>query len=220
MKKIFATTIIFSLAIALFFSYVQSVLAVSQINQTRYYTTRIINVNKLGKVNWLQAKENYYFSAISATYKSARSLCSGAVGTGTYRSDVSIRHANGTETVIGSDVAQITRSGVLPVSQEGFQSAILNVPQTSLVTTDAIKVVEKVYSSGPGSPVIPYTGYDLTVFSTEQLGAIQLSAATWTFNRYTMLREYCGPSYGVYTAAVYYSTPKYATRIDGFSYVK
>ena len=88
-----------------------------------------------------------------------------------WRSSVYILHADGSTTTLGSDVAIVSRSGV----GVGLQTATWDCPETILVSTDAIKIVELMTASG--SPT--------RTFVSEQLNKTKLEASTWTFYKYT-----------------------------------
>ena len=120
----------------------------------------------------------------------------------TYKSNVIRRQADGTETVLGSNVAETSRSA----NGEGYQSATWNSPETSLNTSDAIKIVEKHGIAEKGA------------FITEQLGATKLDAATWTFTRYTLYNCAASGSNWVTTGRTYFGDSSYNTRIENFSY--
>ncbi len=122
--------------------------------------------------------------------------------------DVIKRDSLGTETVIGSKVAQVSRDA----NGSGIQSATWDCPLTSLAITDAIRVICYI-KLGYGS-WIATGGYLSRGWITEQLGATQLSAATWTFYAYTY-RSYDGD----YTVGgIYYGSTTYETRIEGFTW--
>ena len=99
-----------------------------------------------------------------------------------YNSDVIIRHSDSSETALGSAIAGSVRSP----DGWGYQDGTWNCPQTDLVYTDAIKVVQRI------------NVHDATVtktFITERLNAYQLDAVTWTFTRYTLATLYGGILY-------------------------
>lgn len=102
------------------------------------------------------------------------SIVTSASGPYTWKSTISVLHVDGTEEVLDTDVAVCTRSS----TGSGLQSATWSCPQTELVTTDAIKIVEKIYD-GSNSLL------DSTTFISSQLNWNELSAATWTLNKYT-----------------------------------
>ena len=126
----------------------------------------------------------------------------------TWSSDVIIRHANGTETVIATNVAPVTRT-FFTNRGEGYQSASWNAPAISLSPTDAIKIVERIT---PG---------DVTrAWVTGQLNASQLNAGAWTFTRFTSL--VCGfdgqMGMSHYFMRLHYGSPTHNTRIENFSF--
>jgi len=125
-------------------------------------------------------------------------------GATTWRADVIKRNAGGTETLLGSNVA-----GLIGYFN-GYQSATWTAPQTSLASTDAIKIVEKLAAAG-GTTVT-------RTWITPQLNATQLDAAAWTFVRYTYY--VCGTRmFGVeFIEGLYHGCASYNTRIENFSY--
>lgn len=87
-----------------------------------------------------------------------------------WASDVSILHADTSETTIGTKVAQVKSS----VNGEGIESNTWVVALQALVATDCIRA--RIYQKmGTADWVLCQT------FTTEVLGANQLDAATWTF---------------------------------------
>lgn len=129
-----------------------------------------------------------------------------------WRSDVIIRHADGSETVIATNVAPVTRE-LYTAAGGGYQSASWDAPALSLSSTDAIKIVEKI--GPPGG-----TDYITRTWITEQLNASQLNASTWTFRRYTYLNCFSLPHVGIshYVIRLYYGSSSYNTRIENFAY--
>ncbi|WKZ32917.1 MAG: hypothetical protein QY316_00490 [Thermodesulfobacteriota bacterium] len=95
-------------------------------------------------------------------------------GTVTWRANISIRHSNGSETSLGTDVASVSRSA----DGEGYQNAGFTLNNNvSVVSTDAIKVVEKL--------IIGANTYTRTWISAQLGFDGVLSAATWDFIRWT-----------------------------------
>ncbi|WP_162485078.1 hypothetical protein [Carboxydothermus hydrogenoformans] len=84
---------------------------------------------------------------------------------------VYVRASNGVETLIGSNVATVSRQ----FAGSGVQVATWNCPARTLATTDAIVITETVKLSLNSS----------SRFITEQLNKTNLEASTWTFYRYT-----------------------------------
>ena len=125
-----------------------------------------------------------------------------------WRSDVYVRHSNGNEDLIGSDVAEVSRNG----DGEGYQSNTWNCPETNLATTDALKIVEKI--------VIESESVTRS-FITEQLGATKLEASTWTFIRYTyiVINESPYPPEMEVEARLYHGDASHATRIEGIEWI-
>jgi hypothetical protein len=120
--------------------------------------------------------------------------------------DIVKRDSAGVETVLYSKAAQVTFGS--PDSDVEL-SATVAVAQTALAATDSIVV--KVYGRRAGSTVWSL----LATFTTEQLGATQLSAATWTVY-YT---ESCVYDYGSSSLTLYYKFDgAYNTRIANFTW--
>jgi hypothetical protein len=89
--------------------------------------------------------------------------------------DVAVRHSDGSETVIGSKVAQVD---TVDGDYRELYSNTWACPQTALASSDS--VVVRVYAK------FGTTWYLIgsAVFTTEQLGGSQLNSATWTFYYY------------------------------------
>ena len=124
-----------------------------------------------------------------------------------YAIDVAKRTSGGTETALGTKVAQW--SGLLSGlrSSSGLKSATWACPLTALVSTDSIVV--RVYQKvGTGSWNL------VRAFTTGQLGAISLDAATWTV--YYYLATSTDASY-VYTV-FWHGTTTYNSRIENFTW--
>jgi hypothetical protein len=120
--------------------------------------------------------------------------------------DVAVRHADGSETPLGSKVAQVSRS----VDGIGLQSATWVCPLTSLVSTDA--VVVRVYMKiGTGAWQLVMS------FITEQLGASQLNNVTWTVYYYTQ-RSYTPPPDDLTDALYMWGTSSYDDKITNFTW--
>jgi len=118
---------------------------------------------------------------------------------------VFIRHADDSETEItsGTPVAQVSRTS----SGGGIQSNTWNCPETSLADTDAI-VVRVYLKSGAGA------WSEKAVFTTEQLNALKLDAATWTVYYYTV--KYSGEL--GWTWEFDFGTSTYNSRIANFAW--
>jgi hypothetical protein len=119
-----------------------------------------------------------------------------------------IRHVDTSETPVSlgsSWVATVQRSS----DGAGIQTNSWSCPQTSLVDTDAIII--RVYMQ------IGSTTYNPTELITEQLGASQLNAASWTISYYTE-RDYRGwpqqRTRGIFT----WGDATHDSRITNFQY--
>lgn len=136
----------------------------------------------------------------SATLKVEEVGVGGSVSVYFY-AQVSVRHSNGSETLIQNWFLLFSRSS----NGEGYQSYGWNCPETDLVETDAVVVRIKVFLSG---------GSITVTFVTEQLGADRLDSAAWTFTIYTYrLYEY-RYTYG----GIYFGDSTYNSRIENFSW--
>ncbi|MBE7415073.1 MAG: hypothetical protein HS130_07565 [Deltaproteobacteria bacterium] len=123
-------------------------------------------------------------------------------GTVTWRANVSIRHSNGSETSLGTDVASVSRSA----DGSGYQSAGFTLNNdVSVVSTDAIKVVEKF--------IIGANTYTRTWISAQLGFDGVLSAATWNFIRWTLADA---AEWG--EAELTYGNSTYDSRIEGIVY--
>jgi len=90
----------------------------------------------------------------------------------TYSSDVSIRHWDGSETVLGTNVAPVT---ITLGDPDGYQSATWTPPASALAPKDAIKIVERITT-----PI----GERTRAWITERLGGGSLASTPWTFIRF------------------------------------
>ena len=125
-----------------------------------------------------------------------------AYGSGQYwKTDVIIKHADESETMIGSAVAQVYRSGY----GQGMGSATWACPETQTATDDDIEILEKIDDFYPGT-----TGF------IADISATQLDAATWTFYKYTCIGYDSGSGNSYYR--FYFGSTTYDSRIEGFSY--
>ena len=104
---------------------------------------------------------------------------------GNTKATVSILHSDGSETVLGTDIA------VVDGAQSGsgiVYNAIWNCPETPMVPTDAIKIVWKTYAKilqGGASDT------DSRIFVSSQLGWTKLNASIWTLYRYVTATYSC-----------------------------
>jgi len=170
--------------------------------ETRYFRSDTQTVNGLtaSKLGTTQSA-----SSLSATIGRGRTALSAYAGIRAWR-----RLSDGTEIEITSG----TPVAVVSTSSTGIVSATWSCPQTSLTTTDA--VVVRVYGKWGSSG----TWNLLAVFITEQLGAGQLDAATWTVYYYISYTRYVDPDTGIvtYTAAWGFGTSTFNSRIENFQW--
>jgi len=127
------------------------------------------------------------------------------------------RTADGVETEItaGEPVAVVSRTA----SGSGIQSATWTCPQTSLASTDSIIV--RVYGRWGTDPWFliapwPATTPPYAEFTTEQLGAQSLDAATWTVYYWTYLTY--EPARDITGMRFYWDSSSYQSRIENFSW--
>jgi hypothetical protein len=134
--------------------------------ETRYFKNASTTVNGL----------TCYALALdmSGTLK-AESYTDGNYQGCTVACDVAVRHSDGSETVIGSKVAQVD---TVDGDYRELYSNTWACPQTSLSPSDSIVV--RVYAK------FGTTWYLIgaSTFTTERLGGSQLDSATWTFYYY------------------------------------
>jgi len=128
---------------------------------------------------------------------------------------VAIRHSDGSETSLGTNVASTGKSLSGQIIQ-GVYSATWNCPQTNLVATDALHII---WFTQEDNPVRTAT----RDWVSPQLGWSKLNASTWTVYRY----EYSaativggGPSQFQFlvAAVLYYGDGTYTTYLDGLDY--
>jgi len=134
---------------------------------TFYHRSDSHTINGLNGYKLLetQSSSGTYFQGVSGLVP----VC----GTITFKTDVHVRHSGGSQTLLGSGVAAVSRNS----NGSGMQSTTWSCPLTALLTTDAIRVTEHIYS---GAAL-----YASRSFVTQQLGATTLEASTWTFYKYT-----------------------------------
>ena len=136
---------------------------------------------------------------------------------GLYRAaTISIVHADGSEYTIGTAEAQTSRTS----GPEGVQSATFSCPQTSMLITDAIKIVW--YCENTIRGVQQHSITDTWI--SGQLGWLKLNASTWTLYRYSYLSYSIIPVnppfqyMHVVASRIYYGDSIHATYIDGIDY--
>lgn len=123
-----------------------------------------------------------------------------------FTSDVFVRSVGGTEVQIGSVVAQIELSAT---DTGSLRSATFNAPETELVSTDAVRVNERITNTSFTNLRTPES------FITIQLNSALLNAVTWTFYRFT--EHIIDPSEGNITA-LHFGSTSFNTRIENFTY--
>jgi len=120
---------------------------------------------------------------------------------------VFVRHADGSEDELTDGtyneiMVQRTHAG------SGIQTVAWDCPETPLDPTDAIHLSVRVYVSRGTSTYAD--------FVTEQLGATQLDAATWTF--YLWTDNITSEPRHYTTAHFYWGDADHNSRIEGFSW--
>ncbi len=132
------------------------------------------------------------------------------LGIATYscNSDVYIRHVDGSETLLGSSIASTS----LTTDPGGYLDGTWNCPETDLVTTDAIKIVERTILEG---------GTATETWITDQLGWTKLNATTWTFHRMTFLGVgyIPQPPHWLFFAATTHGTIAGDTQVQNIGYI-
>ena len=114
--------------------------------------------------------------------------------------DVDVIHSNGSNTSLGSSVANYHNPG-----SNGQFSATWSCPGTSLVTTDAIRVIGRITTIDQSIT---------RIFISNQLGWSQLNAVTWTFY-FFFAKSYIGSNWH---NRVYHGDATRNTRIEGIDY--
>lgn len=169
------------------------------VTETRFYTSDTDTVNGLTayKLATYQSNSSQSLQAFAQQ---------GEVGAVYWRSDVIKRSADGSETIIGSSVAEVSRTKYY---EEGIQSSSWFCPETKLNPTDAIKIVEKIFA---GSTIVTRD------FITEQLNAIKLETNQWTFFRYTQTPMAVRCPFCRATGFFNYGDSAHNSSITGFKY--
>jgi len=181
--------------------------------ETRYYRNSSTTVNGLN-TNYLGTANTTTGDNLLVTFTRGGGRCGFLPPQiGTWSSDVIIRHQDGSQTVLGTNIAttSIAVGNFIanpPVS--GYRTATWNTPSMSLAPSDALVIVEKIsFSSGVVS----------RSWVSDQLNATQLNAGTWTFNRYIRTNLWTGSGDCTYQFYLYYGdSTNYNTRIENISY--
>lgn len=120
---------------------------------------------------------------------------------------VKIYHADTSTTQVGgTSVASMDRYINLG-DNKGIQSDTWACPGASMVATDRIQIVDRVFCVQTGGPTSK-------TFLSAQLGWTVLNASTWTFYKYTRSYQAGDPPY----AWTYYGNSTYDTRITNINY--
>lgn len=149
-------------------------------------------------VNGLTA---YKLATSQSTTLRVEEILAGGSVTVYFYAKVSIRHSDGSETLIQDYFQLFNRDE----DGKGYQSKTWDCPEQSLVSTDAVVVRIKILVDGVVT---------IVTFITEQLGADWLGASTWTFTLYTSslyaFRYTCG--------SLYFGDSTYNSRIENLEY--
>lgn len=176
---------------------------------TRYFRSDTALVNGLTTEQLLTSQSGVagtrekYFSDPEASHIKAQ-----------WGSRVWLRDSEGSETEVtsGACVAIVSRLQ----NGEGIQSLVWSCPETAATETDS--VVVRVYARVQLTfkPATYSNWQQFDAWQTEQLGATQLDANTWTFYYYTKLTVQAFPRIWYYWFK--FDTATYVSRITGFSY--
>jgi hypothetical protein len=149
---------------------------------------------------------NAYILNIPESTSSASVTQSGLESAPSWGMRVFVRHSDGTETEVALDGQTGTPKAV--VSGSGLQSANTSVSQTTLQSTDSLVVRVYIWLGVDN-------GWSLcTTFTTEQLQASTLQAATWTVYYYT--RTTFNRLYGF--SGTFYWGNTYNSRVQNLQY--
>ena len=118
------------------------------------------------------------------------------------------RDAGGTETAVTDYVTLYSAlASVFKDDAGALRSITVNIPETALASTDSIVV--RIYTqAGTGTPALR------AIFTTEQLGAVRLDSATWTFYFYLEGAKGTGGIFDYW----YWDTTTYNSRIENFTW--
>ncbi len=165
--------------------------------ETRYFRSDSHTVNGLTARKLGTTQSSNYTSEIISSYEGNVQVAQ-YLGMRVWRRDV-----NGSETELTGGSVEAVASG----STSGLKSGTRSQVSVSMVETDSIVI--RVYADD-FSP--PSTLRD--TFTTEQLGAKRLDAATWTVCYY-LFRLYAG---GMTTYSFRFGTATYNSRVDNFAW--
>lgn len=134
----------------------------------------------------------------------------GSNETVTFAVDAAIRHSNGSETSIGTKVAQAIHNKTYLSGKFEVDGTFDISPAQAMVSTDSIVI--RVYGKiGSGSWNL------LRTFTSEQLGASQLNAVTWTVH-YAGFEVYL-PKTETSIYSFYFGSSTYNSRITNFTWI-
>lgn len=183
---------------------------VSAAAQTYYYRSDQHTINGVSAYQLQPSNTN---SALIYTYPYGCGFMFGCPAT-YFRTDIYRRLNTGVDVMIGSDVAQVGRSSSPGGSSQGEQRADWNAPETNLLPSDTIKIVEKIVSYA--NTVIAQREFIMPV-----LNASKIDAGNWTFYRYTFsYSPMCSPAGPRFycEAGETYGSSAFNTRIENVSF--
>ncbi len=165
--------------------------------ETLYFRSDTHTVNGLTARKLGTTQSSSYISEIISSYE-GNVQATQFLGMRVWRRDV-----DGGETELTGGSVEAVASG----NTSGLKSGTRSQAFISLVETDSIVI--RVYGDDFSSPL---TLRD--IFTTEQLGAQRLDAATWTVY-YSLFRLYAG---GMTTYSFRFGTTTYNSRVDNFAW--
>jgi hypothetical protein len=126
------------------------------------------------------------------------------------RISVSIRHADGSLTPVGSGASVFVSSGTITL-----YTGTISIPYKALTSTDRILVYIQASITGTA-----WYGISGGQFVTEELGAGSLDAATWTVYYYARFECIYDPDLNQYENIVtfFFGSSTYPSRIENFTW--
>jgi hypothetical protein len=180
------------------------------------HTINGLTANILAITN--SSASGYFEKTITANFPAPGTTCHGD-----YQAlSIAILHADGSETSLGTVIANTSQVAVATeeyrtATVQGVQSATFVCPSTTLMPTDALKIIwYEVINTTPANS-------NQATWVSAQLGWARLNSATWTLYRYSYASATLyGSGYPYYghaaTVRLYYGDSTHATYIDGIDY--
>jgi ferredoxin len=191
---------------------------------------RDYQVNVSNKIGYLMSDKEVSDSAIGAAYQIDGQYSAGWPAEGTSYGpntavDVYVVHNDGSEELLGSNVAMVDlgETYLRETLKAQSYSATWNCPAKALTNGDALKFVLRLSGKWFGS----YNGYAFIqdfsteiVFMTEQLSWVQLNASTWTITRYIWYESWWYEAYNrkACQTRIYWGTLSREFKIEGINY--